>query len=113
MIKGEEPDMVNKRVCTYIAGVTYCWNKSCTRSCVKNTSPSCRVRRSWAFGLLMKVPPSRPERRSIKDATASSEPTATDPIYWSACEGSCDIVGLADALREVLIEGPAAVGEVC
>ena len=69
------------------------------------TSPIRLVRSSCAFGLLRNDPPSRPDLKSIKDATASSE-----PMYWSICAGRWDMVGLAEVLIEALIEG-AVVGE--
>ena len=78
------------------------------RSLVRTISPIRLVSSNCAFGLLKNDPPSSPDLKSIKDATASSE-----PIYWSMCAGRWDMVGLAEVLKEALMEGPVVGEDAC
>lgn len=86
--------------------ITYCWYKSRTRSDIK-IRPSMR-REGWTCppGLLMNDPPSIPDRRSMREATASC-----DPMYWSRVGGNWDKIGLPDRLMGALMAGAAVFGE--
>lgn len=88
--------------------ITYSSNKSRIRSYISTTF-SIRLNGSICpFGLLRNDPPSNPDLKSIRDATASC-----DPIYWSSEGGKFDRIGLPDALSGALIEDEIVAGDFC